>query len=120
MIVATGIDLVDVERFRRVMGRWGERFLRRVFTPGEIEYSQSKRFPHLSFAARFAAKEAVRKALDRPMAWRSIEVVNKSSGKPSIKLASGSVGSIVVSLSHTREHALAQAILVEDERGKRR
>ncbi|OFW22057.1 MAG: holo-[acyl-carrier-protein] synthase, partial [Acidobacteria bacterium RIFCSPLOWO2_02_FULL_59_13] len=68
MIVGIGVDLIEVSRLRLAIERHGERFLRRVFTPAEIAYCQSKKNPYERFAARFAAKEAAMKALGT--GWR--------------------------------------------------
>jgi holo-[acyl-carrier protein] synthase len=91
MIVGIGIDLVEVERIQRAVDhpQWGERFRRRVYTPGEISYCLARRPYAESFACRFAAKEAVMKALGRGFGeginWCEIEVV-RSSGQPRVLL----------------------------------
>ncbi|BCV24420.1 holo-ACP synthase [Gelria sp. Kuro-4] len=123
-VVGCGIDLVEVERIRRARERWGERFLVRLFTPGERAYCAAKREGDGSLAARFAAKEAVAKALGLGLGgfrWREIEVVNAASGRPAVRLAGATlararalgVEKILLSLSHTREHALAQAMALK-------
>lgn len=121
-----GIDLVEVPRIEVAVQRWGERFLRRVYTPAEIAYCAGR---GSSLAARWAAKEAVSKALGTGWAaqnphaagwidWVEIEVVRQPSGEPALQLhgkaqaraaALGIVG-WRVSLSHTREHAIAMAL----------
>ncbi len=126
MIESVGIDLVETQRIKLAMDRYGERFTNRVFTPWEIEYCLSKINPALSFAGRFAVKEAVFKAIGTGFAegvkWTSVEVVNDRRGQPQVRLGSGirnHIGSkkIIISLSHTNEYAVASAILVSNSTG---
>ena len=102
-VLGIGVDLVENARIQHSLDRFGERFLHRVFTPGEIEYSQSMKFPARHLAARFAAKEAVSKAfgtgIGKAMGWKEIDVHRKPSGEPFVileggakKLAPGDVG----------------------------
>jgi holo-[acyl-carrier protein] synthase len=122
MVDSLGIDLVEVKRIKNLMEKWGERFLHRVFTPGEITYCKSKNSPEQSFAARFAAKEAILKAmgtgLSQGIRWTSMEIVNDKNGSPSVKLGKrikDIIGDkkILISMSHTKEYAVAQAILID-------
>ncbi len=126
MIESVGIDLVETQRIKLAMDRYGERFTNRVFTPWEIEYCLSKINPALSFAGRFAVKEAVFKAIGTGFAegvkWTSVEVVNDRRGQPQVRLGRGirnHIGSrkIIISLSHTNEYAVASAILVSNSTG---
>jgi len=128
MIFGTGVDIVEVFRLRDAIGRWGDSFLKKVFTEREIEYSNSHRFSPQHFAARFAAKEAVMKAFGEPRKftnWTDIEVLNDGEGKPSIvfhgdalKLKrSKKVTDIIVSMSHSKNYAVANVILLQ--KGKR-
>jgi holo-[acyl-carrier protein] synthase len=126
MIVGMGTDLAEIGRVERSIERFGERFLERVYTAGEIAYCQSKKSSAESFAARFAAKEAGAKALgtgiSRGVSWREFEVRRAPSGKPSLvlsgraaELAAGlGVARISLSLTHTRE--LAMAVVVMEDR----
>ncbi|MCP4632986.1 MAG: holo-[acyl-carrier-protein] synthase [candidate division Zixibacteria bacterium] len=123
MITAIGIDLIEIDRIKDVIDKWGDRFLHRVFTPWEINYCMEKTFPEYSFAARFAVKEAVMKAIGSGLAhglrWTSIEVVNNAEGKPFVRLgerARDLVGSgkILISMTHTHNYAAAQAVLVDE------
>ncbi|MCB7128457.1 MAG: holo-ACP synthase [Candidatus Brocadiales bacterium] len=114
-----GIDLVEVGRIKDLFTRY-ESFMDRIYTPREVEYSLSKRnkFEHL--AARFAVKEAVVKALGTGMKWTDIELLNDSSGRPYLKLYGRAkelaeekgVGSWDVSITHTKDHAIGQVLLV--------
>src|SRR5881394_2319021 len=85
-ILGIGIDMVEVERIQHSLDRFGERFIKRIFTEGEIGYCRSMKFPARHFAARFAAKEAVSKAfgtgIGKAMGWRDIDVHKKKSGEP--------------------------------------
>ena len=122
MVKAIGIDIVEIDRIKNVIDKWGDRFLRKVYTPWEINYCREKAYPEYSFAARFAVKEAVFKALgggtSSGIKWTNIEVVNHKSGKPSIKMG-GRVkeivggGEILISISHSHKYAIAQALLIE-------
>ena len=122
MLDGLGVDLVEVGRIRRACDRWGERFLRRVFTAGERAYCMRKAHPEQSLAARFAAKEAVLKAIGTGLSggirWTDVEVVNERSGKPGVRLGeriTRRIGdrTVLLTISHTKELAIAQAILLE-------
>jgi holo-[acyl-carrier protein] synthase len=121
MNVNAGIDIVEISRIRRAVERWGERFLKRVFTVREREYC-GKRYE--SLAARFAAKEACAKALSKTgtvISWLEVEVLNGNDGKPYLCLHGAaeeifsSQGKSIpaVSLSHCREYAVALVIDVK-------
>jgi holo-[acyl-carrier protein] synthase len=123
MIVGTGIDIAEVPRIAESIARFGDRFLRRVFTEGEIRYCESKANRVERYAARFAAKEAGMKALgtgwNHGVRWRDVEVTRLPGGRPSMtfhgKAAEfaarlGAVN-VALSLSHTAEQAIAQVIL---------
>ena len=123
MIVGTGIDIAEVPRIAEAIERFGERFLRRIYTEGEIRYCQSKANRVERFAARFAAKEAAMKALgtgwNHGVRWRDCEVVRKPGGRPTMQFhgkagefaARMGVKNIALSISHTAEQAIAQVIL---------
>ncbi len=123
MIVGSGIDLVEVERVRRSIDRFGRRFVERVFTAGEIAYVEKRGGRHERYAARFAAKEAGMKALGtgwkRGVRWQDFEVANLPGGKPTLRFhgkaaeiaRSLGVRTVSLSLTHTRSAALAQVIL---------
>ena len=125
MIAGTGIDIIEVERIKTAVGKWGQNFLRRVFTKDEISYAKSRRFSSEHLAARFATKEAVLKAFgdDRWVDWKNIEIFNTKSGKPGIKLRGyleeirkkRDIDNVVVSMSHTRNYAVANAILTKQD-----
>jgi holo-[acyl-carrier protein] synthase len=122
-VIGIGIDLVDCDRIENSIERFGDRFLRRVFTAGEIAYSQSMKFPARHFAARFAAKEAISKAfgtgIGKAMGWRDLDVRKKESGEPFVVLSGGAermanergVNKVWISLSHTERLGLATIVL---------
>jgi len=123
MIVGTGIDIIEVPRIAHSIERYGARFLRRVFTPAEVRYCDSKRNRAERYAARFAAKEAASKALGtgffQGVTWQQIEVRREPSGRPTIAFSGAAaahalrlgVQHISLSLTHTEHSAFAQVIL---------
>src|SRR6201981_2211076 len=122
-VIGTGVDLVECARIQRAVDRFGDRFLHRVFTDGEIEYSMSMKFPARHLAARFAAKEAVSKAfgtgIGKAMGWRDIDIRKKPSGEPFLVFTGGAeklakergTVSAKITLSHTDHHAMAMIVL---------
>jgi holo-[acyl-carrier protein] synthase len=122
-VLGIGVDLVECIRIERAIDRFGDRFLHRVFTDGEIEYSMSMKFPARHLAARFAAKEAVAKAfgtgIGSAMGWRNIDIQKKKSGEPFVVFsgpaqelaAKRGVRSALITLSHTEHHAMASVVL---------
>jgi holo-[acyl-carrier protein] synthase len=123
MIVGTGIDIAEVPRIRQAIERHGERFIKRIFTEGEIQYCESKANRVERYAARFAAKEAGMKAIgtgwNHGVRWRDIEVARKPGGRPTLILhgkaaefaAKLGATNIALSLTHTAQQAMAQVIL---------
>jgi holo-[acyl-carrier protein] synthase len=124
-VLGIGVDLVECARIEHSIKRFGDRFLNRVFTAGEIEYSKSMKYPARHLAARFAAKEAVSKAfgtgIGKAMGWRDIDVRKKPSGEPFLVLTGGAeklamqrgVKNLLITLSHTDHHAMAVIVLEE-------
>ena len=123
MIVGTGTDLIEIDRIRQSMARFGDRFLQRIFTPGEIAYCSRKKHAAESYAARFAAKEAGAKALgtgiSHGVSWLEIEVRREVSGRPTLhftgraaeRAASLGVRHAALSLTHSRELAMAMVVV---------
>ena len=123
MIVGTGVDIAEVGRIRQSVERFGERFLHRVFTEGEITYCEGKANRFESYAARFAAKEAAMKALgtgwNHGIRWRDVEVVRPKGQRPTLQFhglaaeLARKLGArnIALSITHTSEQALANVIL---------
>jgi holo-[acyl-carrier protein] synthase len=120
LILGTGVDLIEVARIKAALDnpRTGQRFRQRVFTAGEISYCDGRRTGHESFAARFAAKEAVFKALGRLYGWREVEV-RRAKGPPTIELHGRAaerareigVQRLHLSLTHTAANAVAFVVL---------
>lgn len=117
MIVAVGLDLVELERIRGVLERHPTRFLARHFTPDEVEYCEAQRDPVPSLAARFAAKEAFQKCWPTSHGWRDVRVV-RNDAAPHLAFSRALAqelnhrGLIAhLSLSHSRDHAAAVVIL---------
>ncbi|HEX9200139.1 MAG TPA: holo-ACP synthase [Acidobacteriaceae bacterium] len=123
MIVGVGTDLMEIARVAQSIARFGDRFLRRVYTPREIAYCQRKKNAAESFAARFAAKEAGAKALGTGIShgvnWLELEVTREPSGKPGLELSGRAaerardlgVATISLSLTHSKEVALAVVVM---------
>jgi holo-[acyl-carrier protein] synthase len=123
MVIGIGTDLIEIERVEASIARFGERFLERIFTPGEIAYCMSKKSSAESFAARFAAKEAGAKALgtgiSRGISWKEIEVRRQLGGKPTLhwsgkaaeRAAAMGVVRTELSLTHSRSTAMAVVVV---------
>jgi len=124
-ILGTGIDLVENDRMQDLLARWGAKFKDKVFLPDEQQYCETKAFPWLHYAGRFAVKEAVSKAFGTgfgpTFGWLDIEVVRDAeTGAPSAKLREKAkelarargVTAVLVSLAHTRNYAIAHALIV--------
>jgi len=122
MILGIGIDMVKNNRIKKLIDKYGEHFLKKVYTEAEIEYCQGKNKAAISFAARFAAKEAVLKALGTGMrnnSWQDIEILNNELGKPEVNLFAKTkkkadeleVRSIFLSISHEKEYSIAQIVM---------
>jgi holo-[acyl-carrier protein] synthase len=120
-----GIDIVNIARIEKAIHRWGERFLRRTFTPAEIAYCAAKTVPWQHYSGRFAAKEAVFKALgtgwSRGIGWLDVEIcVDPESGQPTAHLSDtclhvlGCPDSVrvLITMSHDKEYAIAQAMIL--------
>jgi holo-[acyl-carrier protein] synthase len=123
-VIGIGIDLVETTRFKATLARWDRRFIKRVFLEGEQAYCDAKSQPWMHYAARFAVKEAVAKAfatgIGSRLSWLDIEVVrDPATGAPSVALSEQGraladgigVRKILISISHTSSHAIAQAVL---------
>jgi holo-[acyl-carrier protein] synthase len=122
MIVGLGTDLAEVDRIQKAIERYGDRFIRRIYTPGEIAYVSRKANKYERYAARFAAKEAGMKALGTGavgVRWQDFEVANLPSGKPTLRFHGRAaqvaerlgVRGVTLSITHTRAMALAVVVL---------
>jgi len=122
-IIGLGVDLTDIPRIAQTYAQYGERFLKRVFTDGEIAYCMRRRDPVPSLAGRFAAKEAAMKALgtghSRGVLWKDVEVFREY-GPPQLRLHGGAaihagrleVAKSLLTITHTDALAMAQVILL--------
>jgi holo-[acyl-carrier protein] synthase len=126
-VIGIGTDIIECLRIAQMIERHGELFIGRVYTPQEIEYCSSRKAATQHYAGRWAAKEAVLKALGtgwiRGISWRDVEVRISSSGKPRIAFAGGArevcerlgITEMQISISHCRTHATAFAIALAEE-----
>jgi len=123
-IIGIGTDIIECLRIAQMIDRHGELFVQRVYTSHEIEYCAARKAATQHFAGRWAAKEAVLKALGtgwaKGIGWRDIEVHNEPGGKPTIRLGRGArdisaklkISDMHISISHCRSHATAYALAV--------
>jgi holo-[acyl-carrier protein] synthase len=122
-IIGLGLDATDIHRITETIERYGDRFLHRVFTDGEVAYCQRRRVPAIHFAGRFAAKEAAMKALGtghtQQVLWRDVEVI-RGGGPPRLAFHGGAsrrftaIGakSSLLTITHSETLALAQVLLI--------
>jgi len=115
-ILGIGSDIVEVSRIERLRATYGPRFLHRVFTRGETAYCESKKRPSVHYAGRFAAKEAIAKAVyqsgyQQVIPFSDIEILNDAEGRPEVSLLTHISGKCMVSISHEQSMAIAFAIL---------
>lgn len=123
-VLGIGTDIIECLRIAQMIERHGELFLTRVYTPREIEYCSARKAATQHYAGRWAAKEAVLKALgtgwSRGISWTDVEVRNEGGGAPRIALAGGAraacerqgIANMLITISHCRSHATAFAIAV--------
>ena len=128
MRIATGIDIVSIERIQQARLCWGERFLGKIFTPKEQAQAKSRGWVDQHFAGKFASKEAIIKALaefrnGQPYDWNDIEILNSADGSPKVFLhrkagliqKRAKLTRMSVSISHHKDWAVASAIVVAEE-----
>ena len=116
-----GTDIVDVKRIRASIENYSAKFVNKIFSLEEQEYCNSKSNPEIHYSGRFAAKEAIIKAIkssgfDQEFSFNNIKIINYSDGSPYVKLDFKFKGDIKVSISHTQKHAVAFAILTINHR----
>jgi holo-[acyl-carrier protein] synthase len=124
-IIGIGLDATDISRIAETIERYGERFLGRIFTEGEIAYCMRRRVPSIHFAGRFASKEAAMKALgtghSHGVLWRDVEVV-RGGGPPQLQLHGGALRRLaaiggrksLLTITHSDTLALAQVLILGD------
>ena len=125
-IIGLGFDATEIDRISDTIERYGDRFVHRIFTEGEIAYCMRRRVPAMHFAGRFASKEAGMKALgtghSRGVLWRDVEVVRAPGGPPRLVFHGGAAKrfgemggrSSVLSITHTDDLAFAQVLIMSD------
>lgn len=116
-IIGTGVDITEVTRIRRAIEKWGDDFLNRIFTSNELENAKKRGSLYQHLAGRFAAKEAVFKALGNTMLnWKDIQILNDNEGKPIAEILSDKTKKITVhiSISHVKNYATAFAIITKE------
>ncbi len=121
MIYGVGIDLVKIQRIKNAVEKWGDNFLNKVFTANEIAYCYQKKNPYLSLSVRFAAKEALIKAVSSKVhaSLTDIEVISSENGKPRIRVSGKlksffddmSLKDALLSISHEKEYGIACVVL---------
>ncbi len=122
MISGIGVDIIEVDRIKKALDEWGDKFLKRVFTDRELSYARTKKFSQENLAARFACKESVLKAFGDTrvgIQLKNIEILNDQKGKPEVVLhgeakefaEKNNLTNIMVSMSHTNNYAVSNAIL---------
>lgn len=117
MIYGNGVDIIEVNRIKQAVEKWGESFLDKVFTRQELECAKKRGSPYEHLAGRFAAKEAIAKAFsDNSITWRDIEIINDDNGKPSCNILNGKKKyfQIHVSISHIKKYAVASAVVTKE------
>ena len=121
MILGIGIDIIEINRIRRSIEKFEGRFLNKIYTETELDYCLSKKNKYQHFAARFAAKEAISKALatgwNKEFRWKDIEIFNEKSGMPNVKLSGnlekflGDEKSLKITMSHSEHYVTCFAII---------
>jgi holo-[acyl-carrier protein] synthase len=124
MVIGIGIDIIEIERIKKSVDDFGEQFLQKVYTPGEIDYCLSKQNKYQHLAARFAAKEAIYKAIssnwDSELSWQDMEIINAPNGMPEVKFKGNlekflsSEKSLKISMSHSRDYVACVAIVYKE------
>lgn len=118
MKISCGTDIIEINRIKKTIERLGNKFITTIYTEKEIEYCEShKENKYQHYAARFALKEAIYKALSdiveiEKLTWRNFEVINYEGGKPKITINDERIESIDVSISHCKEYAVANVVVL--------
>ncbi|MBF0489397.1 MAG: holo-ACP synthase [Candidatus Omnitrophica bacterium] len=113
MILGIGTDIIEVSRIKKSLDRFGEDFLKHILTDEEIAYAKKYKYPHQHYAGRFAAKEAIFKAVGDPkLSWHDVSIINDKEGKPICKHRKASFKkNILISISHSKNYATAICIV---------
>lgn len=114
MNIKTGIDIIEIDRIQKAMDRWGDTFLHHILNQEEIDYVNQFKFPAQHVAARFAAKEAIYKAIsnDQSLSWKDMTILKDKNGRPFCQFKKGKgTDNISISISHSKNYAIANAII---------
>ena len=117
MIIGNGVDIIEIDRIKKAIDRWGDHFIHHIFNKEEIEYVEKFKFPAQHYAVRFAAKEAVYKAVgdDPSLTWKDLTITNDQNGKPICQINRPDFQhKIHLSLSHSKYYAVANAIITSE------
>jgi len=128
MVIGIGIDIIEIDRIRDSVEKFGDRFLNKVYTQKELDYCLKKKYKYQHLAARFAAKEAVYKALatgwNEDVSWQNIEISNEPNGMPIVTLQ-GKLKNFLhkgkylkISMSHSRDYVACMAIIYKSDTEK--
>ena len=121
MKIKCGTDIIEIDRIKESIESLGDKFLNKVYTPKEIEYCESKKAQkYQHYAARFAAKEAIFKAISESLSdkfelgWNDYEILNNESGKPNVKITGLDLSNIEIdlSISHCKQYAVATVVVI--------
>lgn len=125
MIIGIGVDIIEIDRIKESIEKFGDHFLNKIFTQKEIKYCLSKHNKYQHFAARFAAKESIAKALatgwNKEFSWQNIEISNQPNGSPVVTLL-GSLKNFLtpdkelkISMSHSKNYVVGMAVIYKRE-----
>lgn len=125
MRVLCGTDIIEISRIKKSIEKSGEKFLNLIYTPAEIEYCESKKYAkYCHYAGRFAAKEAIYKAVSNLLndrfgiSWQNAQVINDENGNPKVEFINieiPQIKSIDISISHCREYAVANVVITTEK-----
>jgi holo-[acyl-carrier protein] synthase len=128
MVIGIGIDIIEIDRVRESVEKFGDRFLNKIYTQKELDYCLKKKYKYQHLAARFAAKEAVYKALatgwDEDVSWQNIEISNEPNGMPVVTLQGklkkflSKNKELKISMSHSRDYVACMAIIYKSDSEK--
>jgi holo-[acyl-carrier protein] synthase len=124
MVIGIGIDIIEIDRIKKSVDDYGNQFLEKVYTPGELEYCLAKKNKYQHLAARFAAKEAIYKAIssnwESELSWQDMEIINAPNGMPEVKFKGtlekflSAEKSLKISMSHSRDYVACVAIVYKE------
>ena len=124
MVIGIGIDIIEIDRVKKSVDEFGEHFLNKIYTPLELKYCLSKSNKYQHLAARFAAKEAIYKALStswiKDLSWQDMEIINAPNGMPTVKLKGNLENflsadqNLKISMSHSRDYVACVAIIYKE------